>query len=279
MRILKKIENEFSNHNLLIYLFLVWNSLKLFFINADPRIQILNLLISIGIYFCIEDQNLQIKAKSRISFLIGLLGLSFTVFRSIILTNIDDKYYYLNLPIGIFFLIILLKPFNEFISLRKIFLISLLLPLRRLYYLANYFLKLLVPSFTWFILFCLGKNPILDGQKIFLGNHQIIVVKDCLGADNLYFVLSTLIIYFCIFRLRILNNCYIIFSSSIAISISINTIRNVMLALIVSSDISYKDEMFHFLHDSFGQLIFSFISVLFISWIYFKLLDKELKYK
>ena len=37
--------------NILIYIFLVWNSLKLFLINADPIIQLLNLLISSGIYF------------------------------------------------------------------------------------------------------------------------------------------------------------------------------------------------------------------------------------
>ena len=104
MRFLERLKK--INYNFLIYLFLIWNSLKLLLINSDPRIQILNLLISIGIYFCIEDKNLQIKGRRTISFLIGLVGISFTVFRSIILNNIDDKYYYLNLPIGIFFLII-----------------------------------------------------------------------------------------------------------------------------------------------------------------------------
>ncbi len=278
MSIIKRIENKFSNYNFLIYLFLIWNSLKLFFINAEARIQILNLLISIGIYFFIEDQNLQIKGRRRISFLIGLLGISFTVFRSIVLNNIDDKYYYLNLPIGIFFLIILLKPFNEFIYLRKIFFMSLLLPLRRLfYYLANYFLQFLIPFFTWLILFCLRKNPILDGQNIFINDTKIMIITDCLGADNLYFVLAVISIYFFIFRLRILKNYLVILFSSITISISINTIRNVILALVVTSDLSNKDEIFHFLHDSFGQLIFSFFSVLLTSWIYFKLLDKELK--
>ena len=56
-------------------------------------------------------------------------------------------------------------------------------------------IKFLIPSFTWFVLFCLGKNPILDGENIFIGNYQLILSKGCLGADNLYFALSTLIIY------------------------------------------------------------------------------------
>ena len=67
--------------------------------------------------------------------------------RSFILNNVDEKYYYLNLPIGIFFFIVILKPFKEFIHLKKIFIISLLLPLRRLFFeLANLVLGYLIPS-------------------------------------------------------------------------------------------------------------------------------------
>ena len=114
MRFIERVKNKFSNYNLIVYLFLVWSAVKLFLINSESRIQILNLLLSIGIYFCIEDKKLRIKNRRRISFFIGLIGISLSIFRSIILNNVDDKYYYLNLPVVIIFLIILLKPFNEF---------------------------------------------------------------------------------------------------------------------------------------------------------------------
>ena len=279
MKIIEGIKGEFSIYNLLIYLFLIWNSLKLYIINSDPIIQILNLLLSIGIYFCIEDKNLQIKDKRRIDFFIGIVGISLVILRSFILNNVDDKYYYFNLPIGIFFFILILKPFREFINLKKIFIISLLLPLRRLFFeLANFVLGYFIAPLTSFALFSLGKDPILDGENIFIGNNQFIIEKGCLGADNLYFVLSTLLIYSCIFRLRKINNIINIFIASIAISIFINIIRNTLLALVVSSNLNYKKEMFNFLHDSFGSLTFSFFSVLFISFLYFKFLNKELKY-
>ena len=280
MRLIKRIKSKYLNYNLLIYLFLIWNSFKLLLINSDPIIQILNLLLSIGIYFCIEDNILEIKCKSKLNFFIGIFGISITVLRSLVLNNTDDKYYYFNLPIGIFFLIILSKPFNEFIYLKNIFFISLLLPLRRLFFdLANYILGVLIPPMTWFILFCMGKNPVIDDQNIFIGDHQLIIGSNCLGADNLYFVLSTLIIYICIFRLKEINNLAIIFSLSITTSLAINIIRNTILAVVVSSNINYKEEIFHFIHDSYGSLIFTFFSVLVISNLYFKLLDKELKYK
>ena len=272
-----KIQKRFINLNLIIYLFLIWNAFKLFVINSDPIIQILNLLLSIGIFFCLEDKNLQIKSKRRLSFFIGIVGVAITFCRFYILNSVEDKYYYFNLPFGIFFLIIILKPFNQFFYFKKIFFISLLLPLRRLFFhFANYFLGSIVPFLTWFVLFSLGKNPILDGENIYIADHQLVLGKGCLGSDNLYFVLSTLLIYYSIFRLRKSNNTITIIALSISTSIFINIFRNVLLALLVSSDITLKDDIFYFIHDSYGSLIFSFFSVSIISVLYFKLLDKEL---
>ena len=280
MRLIEIIKANSSNYNLLIYLFLIWNSFKLFFINVDPIIQILNLLLTMGIFFCIEDKKLQLKGKRNIEFVIGIIGISITVFRSFKLNNVEDIYYYFNLPIGIFFLVILFKPFNEFKPLKKICILSLLLPLRRLFfYLSNYILGSLIPALTWFILFILGKNPILDGENIFIENYQLIISEGCLGADNIFFVLSTLIIYSCIFRLRKIKNLGIIFCLSIAVSIIINIIRNTILALVLTSQLSYKDGIFYFLHDSYGSLLFTFFSLLVINYLYFKFLNKELEYK
>ena len=65
MRIVERIKSKSFNFNLFIYLFLIWNSIKLLIINSDAIIQILNLLLSLGIYFCIEDKKLQIKSKKN----------------------------------------------------------------------------------------------------------------------------------------------------------------------------------------------------------------------
>ncbi len=277
MKFLETIKSEISKYNLFIYIFLIWNAFKLFFINSDPIIQVLNLLLSIGIYFCIEDKKLKINNRRRLDFFIGIIGITFTLIRSFFLNNVDDKYYYFNLPIGIFFLIIILNPFKEFAYLKNIFLISLLLPFRRLFFeLANFSLGSLIPSLTWFVLFSLGQNPILDGQNITIKDHQFVLSKGCWGADNLYFVLATLIIYSCIFRLRKIKNISILIMFSTLISIVINVIRNNLLVFIISSNISNREDIFVFLHDSYGSLIFSFFSILIISFLYFNFLNKEL---
>ena len=55
-----------------------------------------------------------------------------------------------------------------------------------------------------------------------------------------------------------------------------NSIRNTLLALIITLNINIRDKMFIFFHDSYGSLIFSLISLLIISYLYFNLLEKEL---
>ena len=125
----------------------------------------------------------------------------------------------------------------------------------------------------------LGKSPISSVQSLFIDGVEIRILKGCAGADNLFFVLSTVIIYMLMFRLTVKFNIIFICISSVLVSIVINVSRNSLISLIVSSKNSYKDSLYIFLHNSYGSLFFSFISVTIISLIYFRLLNKELKHK
>ena len=280
MGIFNILKNNFS-YNLIIYFFLLWNAIKLFLINSDPIIQILNLLLSVGIYFSIEDIKLEIKNKKRFGFFVGLFILSLVIIRSCLLNNVEDKYYYFNLPLSIFALIITLKPFNQLIELKNILLLSLLLPFRRLFYAI--FINLFVPLtkyFTWFALFILGKNPLFyDSKSLLIDNVEIKISNGCAGVDNLYFVLSAGIIYMFIFRLKSKFNILVFSIFSVLISIIINIFRNTLIALVVTSNNLYKDNLFYFLHDSYGSLFFSFISLTIVSLFYFKLLESELTHQ
>ena len=91
MELFFKVQKKSINFNLIFYLFLIWNAVKLFLINSDPIIQSLNLLLSIGIYFCLEDMNLQLKSKKRLSFFIGIVGIAVTFFRFYILLSTSSR--------------------------------------------------------------------------------------------------------------------------------------------------------------------------------------------
>ena len=265
------------NFNYIIYIFLIWNAIKLYQIGSTPIIQSLNLLLGLGIYFCLEEKVLKIINKNKLSYFVGLIGIFITTFKFFLLQSTDDKFYYFNLPVGIFFLILIINPLVQFTYLKDIFIISLLLPLRRLFYaITTYLLGSITKYITSFVLFSLGKNHIVEGESIFINNYELVLSKGCSGSDNLYFVICTLVIYMLIFRLKKNINLSIIIFSTIIISIIINTIRNTLLSFIVLSNLQFKDKLFYFFHDSYGSLIFSFISIVIVSWIYFNLLDKEL---
>ena len=266
-------------NNIIIYIFLFWNSLKLFLISADPIIQLLNLLISTGIYFVIEDDKTVLSLNHKLSSFIGVCGFTLVIVKSFLLNSTLDKYYYFNLPLGILFLIIIFKlPYrkNHF---NKIFVLSLLLPVRKLFY--EIFINILMPLtkyLTWFVLFSFGKNPVIKDQSLLIGDVKLSITKGCAGVDNLYFVFSLLLIYMFIFRLKSFFNIKFILIFSILTSIFVNVLRNTLLALIVFSNNEFKNRYFYFLHDSYGSLIFIAATVIIVSLAYFKLLDKELKY-
>ena len=122
---------------------------------------------------------------------------------------------------------------------------------------------------TWLILFSLGKEPILIGESIFINQSELIIGEACLGADNLYFVMSAVYIFYNIFKLRSLQNKRLITFLTIIVPILINVYRNVLLGLIVSVENNFRDNLFLFFHDSYGSLLFSLISVSIVSKIYF----------
>ena len=280
----EKLRNNFFNIKLIVYIFLLWNIFKLFQIEADPIIQLLSALLSIGIYFDIEDKNqnivtqkLNIKKKINVNLFLSIALFISIIVRSFSLNEISDKFYYFLMPLGILAISVIGKSLNMVLPFRKIIIISFLLPFRRLFfYLLNPLLLFITKYLTWFLLFCLGAEPNLTGRSIFLGGSELIISDGCGGTDNLYFAITTLIIYKMIFSLKRYKSLISIYAVVLLIPIFSNSIRNTLLALIITLNINIRDKMFTFFHDSYGSLIFSLISLLIISYLYFNLLDKEL---
>ena len=105
-------KNFSLNFKHLIIVFILWNFFKLFTINSDPIIQLLNALLCIGMFFDIEDRNEEFDIRKKINFstFIGLVLFLITIIRSFILTNVEDKYYYFLLPLGIISISLLTNP-------------------------------------------------------------------------------------------------------------------------------------------------------------------------
>ena len=261
---------------LIIFTFLIWNVVKLFLIKADPIIQVLNALLFVGIYFDIEDKDIKLGNIGG-NFFTGTLFFLIIILRSLSLNSTLDKFYYFLLPFGIFSICLSAKKFKQIVYFRNIIFISLLLPLRRLFfYVFNPILIFLTKYLTFFTLFCLGVDPVLVDRSINLGSSELVISDGCGGADNLYFAISAVIIFKMIFSLRKKSNLALIYLITIIVPIFLNVVRNTLLALIITLD-NNRDKFFYFFHDSYGSLLFSFVSLFFISAIYLNLLSKEIE--
>ncbi len=275
-----KVKQFINSSNLYIFSFLGFNAFKLYQISADYRIQLLNLLLSLGIIILLEDRNKKIEFFRQDKGIIRYLGISLLIAilaRSSFLKTVEDKFYYLLLPSGIFSILLFLYESEDINLYKNVVSISLLLPFRRAFvFLLNFLLLPLTKYFTWIILFSMGKEPILIGESIFINQSELIIGEACLGADNLFFVICTTYIFFMMFKLKTLRNIRLITLLTIVVPVLMNILRNVLLALIVSIETNYKDDMFNFFHDSYGGLLFSLISVSIVSKVYISLLNSEL---
>ena len=261
----------------LTFSFLIWNVFKLFQIKADPIIQMLNVLLFIGIYFEIEDKDFNFKSKG-INLFIGILLFTIVIVRSFLLSTTSDKFYYLLLPSGIFSISLITNNFWKIKYFNNIILISLLLPLRRLFfYIFNPILLFFTKYLTLFTLMCLGLDPILIDRSIFLGDSELVISEGCGGADNMFFAISAVIIFKIIFSLKKRFNLVFIYFITFFIPLIVNVLRNSLLAFIITLNAKYRDQMFIFFHESYGSLLFSFISLFLISYIYLQFLNKELE--
>lgn len=275
-----KGKNLIFTSNSFIFLFLFYNALKLYQISTDLRIQLLNLLLSIGIIFLLEDRNKKIFGFENFKGLNRYFGIAFFVIifaRSLYLTTYDDKFYYFLLPSGISSILTILFDWKDINFYKNVVIIAFLLPFRRAFvFFLNFLLLPLTKYLTWIVLLSIGKEPILIGRSIFINQSELIIGEACLGSDNLFFVICTVYIYFTIFKLRSFKNIRLIAFLTVITPVLVNVFRNVLLALIVSIDSNYKDEIFDIFHDSYGSVLFSLISVFIVSKAYFSMLNTEL---
>ena len=58
-------------------------------------------------------------------------------------------------------------------------------------------------------------NPILNDKNLFIDGVQVNISEGCAGADNLFFVISTITIYMLIFKLNHKNNIGLVVGATV----------------------------------------------------------------
>ena len=241
--------------------------------------QVLNLLLWLGIWIALEDQGPGLWPRpSRASAFAGSLLLVLTLLRSSLITNNQDRFAYLVLPLLAIGLALLNRPPGQWRHFCKPLVIALLLPLSRL--ITNGFVPaFLIPvtaKLTWALLYALGFSASLDGVEVQLGSGGVLVATGCSGIEQLIFTVSMVVIFLLVFPLERMVHRSLVIAASIFFGVLVNGVRIALLAYCTSWPDRAGMPAFTFLHDSYGSLLFSLVAVSIVGWIYLKLLDREL---
>ncbi len=231
--------------------------------NISEFDQILNLMISYGVFIFYRENNYKNKQylnnfQTSASFFILLILL----YRSFWLHS-GDNFIYFFFPGLYLTLNMLCLPIENVIKYYKPFLISLLLPITKgIFIPLSIILSPISSFFTWLLLNTFGFASVLKGQEIFYNNSGINVTFSCSGTGQILFTFSAMIILNFCFPLR--NIRFFIFQLFIAflLTFSANIIRLFLLALFVHTANSEGFSMFDYLHGGSGGLIFGFVSML-----------------
>lgn len=245
----------------------------------NPSLTLLGVVVWGGAVICIEDQLDELQLKpSRVSFALGTILLLIATVRSVLV--LDQERIVLILPLlqGVA-LALLLRPIRQLSTLRQPLIVLSLFPLQDLAtrLLPSYWLSVLNAKIgqAYLLLFSLDASS--SGRFLLLEGRGVEILKECNGVD-LMAQLTTIAIVFALafpIRSRGLRMGFIALAPLLAVLV--NAGRIAILALVVSSTLDKSDELFTFLHEKWGSLVFAGIATVILGQLYLTLIDRELR--
>ncbi len=249
-----------------------------FIYGIDKQIIVYYSLLFLGILISIEDKLDKFKNKIVMAGQIWIYVLLALFITNLVLIKFELNLIYLTLPISLFFFLKSFCPLEKILLYWKPILISLFFPLSKLinYYLSP-FAKFNTTKLSSYILDLMSIYHERLYNEIYFSGKKIVITDGCSGTDQLIFTITVILIFLLNYHLRSINNIFKILIYSIGISFFMNGIRISLLSVLFVKDNVIYDNLFKFLHDSYGSLVFSFLSVTLCSSIYLQLLNKELE--
>ena len=239
------------------------NILLLSSLNISSFDQIINLLISFGVYsFCKKNNFHEEKNINLFQVLLALIFLILILYRSLWL-HIGDNFIYLFFPFSLIILFLQSNNINNQEVNIKPILISLLFPISKIIFIP---LAIIVNPFstffTWIVLNALGFYSVMKGQEIFYNSSGINVTFTCSGAGQIIFCLTAMVIFNVFFPLKSKRLLLIQIFRSILFTFFANVARLFLLTIFVGTANIDGFSIFQYFHGGNGGLLFSFFSML-----------------
>ena len=179
-----------QSRSLLFIFFLAlftWNSALLWLSDQPENIQVLTLLLWLGLVVSLEDQRHLLWPKPHSgSFFAGAAILAAMLVRGFWISNDQDDFVYLILPLITVGLALLVRPITQWQIFRTPLIIALLLPLSRIFTaVLPPILNPLTAHLTWAGLYSLGFQASLNRAEVRIGDGGVTVLGPCSGVDGI----------------------------------------------------------------------------------------------
>ena len=257
------LKNNFDDFRYILISIIILNIYLLNIIKVGIFDQLINLMISFGVYnYFNENKYYEKKDLKKFQVFFAFTILFLVLYRSYWL-HTGDNFIYCLFPILLSILLMLHTSLFNIVKNLKPILISLLFPFSKVLFIPLSIIISPISTFlTWLVLNTFGVMSVMKGQEIFYNNSAINITFSCSGAGQILFCFSAMLILNFCFPLRNIKLLFIQLFLAFLFTLSSNIVRLSLLVIFAYSANSVEFSMFDYLHGGSGGLFFSFISMI-----------------
>lgn len=243
-----------------------------------PSLTLLCVVVWGGAVICLEDELEHLDVSpSRASVAAGVILLVYSTWRSGMILDKDTSVFILPMLQGIG-LAMLTRPIHRLSSLWEPLFVLSLFPLQAILTraLPEYWMSVITGRISQLILLLLGENAEASGQVVAVGERAVFITGSCNSIDLIAQLTAIAIVFVLAFPIssQTLKGAYIALAPVVALIV--NAVRIAILAAVHGSELANREQLFHFLHDEWGALVFAGLATMIMGQIYLSMIDRQL---
>ena len=244
----------------------------------DQGITLLAVVVWGGAAICMEDQLEDFRVRpSWPSLVAGLTLLAYATWRSVMVLDLDSMAYVLPVIQGLG-LGLMARPVRQLLIFREPFIILSLFPLQFLAFklLPEYWLSVITGKIGQIFLLLFGVESTSVGRILSIGGSGVSIQPACSGAGLIAQQAVVAVVFIMAYPIRSTKSKVIFLVIAPLIGYLVNSCRIILLALIVGGSLPQRQQLFDFMHEEWGGLIFSGIATVILGQIYMSMVNRQL---
>jgi cyanoexosortase A len=244
----------------------------------DQGITLLAVVVWGGAAICMEDQLEDFRVHPSLASLVaGLTLLAYATWRSVMVLDLDSMAYVLPVIQGLG-LGLMARPVRQLLIFREPLIVLSLFPLHFLAFklLPEYWLSVTTGKIGQIILLLFGVESTSVGRLFSTGGSGVSIQPACSGAGLIAQLAVIAIIFVIAYPIRSTKSKVIFLLIAPLIGYLVNACRIILLAVIVGSSLPHREQLFDFMHEEWGGLVFSGIATVILGQIYMSMVNRQL---